>query len=151
MVWPLVAAMERYAPNGMVRRRARMIDKKYRTVIGEPTAVMKLLSATVMRLAAKEYAKVLFNPSFYRAKEEPFKRYIYDKSNDGDDDFPYRTEWPKKPSRKVRKDMALESMRYFFIEKAMRAKRFAHRRESDPTIDDYLIRLVKDQAFGFGL
>jgi hypothetical protein len=151
MVWPMLAAMERYAPNGMVRRRARMVDKKYHSIIGEPTAVMKLLSDTVIRLAAKEYAKIQLNPSFYRAKEEPFKRYIYDKTSDRDGDIPYRTEWPTKPSWQVRKDMAWESTRYFFLEKAMKAKRFARRTQSDPDIDDYLIGMVKDRAFGFGL
>ena len=151
MVWTLLAAMERFSPNGMVRRQARLIDKKYRSVIGEPTAVMKLLSGAVMKLAAKEYAKTVFNPSFYRAKEEPFKRYIYDKTNGRESAVPYRTEWPTRPSFEVRKDMASESMRYFFLEKAMKAKRLSSRSRSDPVIDDYLVGMVSDRAFGFGL
>jgi len=151
MVWTLLSAMERFSPNGMVRRRARIIDKKYRSVIGEPTAVMQLLSGAIMKLATKEYAKTLFNPSFYRAKEEPFKRYIYDKTKDSENPVPYRTEWPTKPSMKIRREMAKESMRYFFLEKAMKAKRFASRSQSDPVIDDYLTGMVSDRAFGFGL
>ncbi len=151
MVWTLLAAMERFSPNGMVRRRARMIDKKYHSVIGEPTAVMKFLSGAVLRLATKEYSKTVFNPSFYRAKEEPFKRYIYDKVNDGGSAVPYKTEWPTKPSLKVRKDMAKESMRYFFLEKAMKMIRLTSRTQSDPVIDDYLIGMVSDRAFGCGL
>jgi len=151
MIWTLLAAMERFAPNGIVRRRARMIDKKYHSIIGEPTAVMKLLSDTVIWLATKEYAKILKNPSFYRAKEEPFKRYIYNKPSDGDGHIPYVTEWPTKPSWQVRKDMAWESTRYFFLEKALKAKRFAGRTQSDPVIDDFLIGLVRDRAFGMGL
>jgi haloalkane dehalogenase len=151
MVWTLLAAMERFSPNGMVRRQARLIDKKYRSVIGEPTAVMKLLSGAVMKLAAKEYAKTVFNPSFYRAKEEPFKRYIYDKTNGRESAVPYRTEWPTRPSFQARKDMASESLRYFFLEKAMKAKRLSSRSRSDPVIDDYLVGMVSDRAFGFGL
>jgi hypothetical protein len=151
MIWTLLAAMERFAPNGIVRRRARMIDKKYHSIIGEPTAVMKLLSDTVIWLATKEYAKIQTNPSFYRAKEEPFKRYIYNKPSDGDGHIPYVTEWPTKPSWQVRKNMAWESIRYFFLEKALKAKRFAGRTQSDPVIDDFLIGLVRDRAFGMGL
>ena len=151
MVWTLLAAMERFSPNGMVRRQARLIDKKYRSVIGEPTAVMKLLSGAVMKLATKEYAKTVFNPSFYRAKEEPFKRYIYDKTNGREGAVPYRTEWPTRPSFQARKDMASESLRYFFLEKAMKAKRLSSRSRSDPVIDDYLVGMVSDRAFGFGL
>jgi hypothetical protein len=151
MMWTFLPAMERYAPNGMVRRRARMIDKKYRSVIGEPSAVMKLLSDTVLRLASKEYARQLYNPSSFRPKEEPFKRYIYDKTNNGDSAFPYKTEWPTKPSWKVRREKDWESVRYFALEKAMKLKRMASRGQSDPLIDDFLIGLVSDRAFGFGL
>ena len=151
MVWTLLAAMEKYSPNGIVRRQARMIDKKYRSVIGEPTAVMRLMSDLVLGLAGKEYAKTVFNPSFYRAKEEPFKRYVYDKTGNGESPIPYRTEWPTPPSLKVRKDMAVESVRYFALEKALKAKRLTSRRQSDALIDDYLIGMVSDRAFGFGL
>jgi haloalkane dehalogenase len=151
MVWTLLAAMERYSPNGIVRRRARQVDKKYRSLIGDPTAVMKFMSGALMRLAAKEYSKTLFNPSFYRAKEEPFKRYVYDKTASLDDAVPYTTEWPTGPSWRVRRDMGREAIRYFVLEKAMKAKQRASRAQSDPVIDDYLVGMVSDRAFGFGL
>jgi hypothetical protein len=151
MVWTLLGAMEKYSPNGIVRRQARMADKRYRTIIGEPTPVMTLMSDLVVRLAGKEYAKTVFNPSFYRAKEEPFKRYVYDRSGNGDSALPYTTEWPGGRTFKVRKAMAFESMRYFALEKALKAKRATSRSKSDPLIDDYLIGMVSDRAFGFGL
>jgi hypothetical protein len=150
MVWTLLAAMGRYSPNGIVRRQARMADKRYREVIGEPTPVMTLMSDLVLKLAGREYAKTIFNPSFYRAKEEPFKRYTYDRTND-DAPIPYKTEWPGGRSFKVRREMAVEAARYFALEKALKAKRAATRRRSDPLIDDYLIGMVSDRAFGFGL
>jgi hypothetical protein len=151
MVWTLLAAMEQFSPNGIVRRRARVIDRKYRSVIGEPTAVMRLLSGIILRLAAREYARTVFNPSFYRAKEEPFKRYTYDKVDRCESAVPYRTEWPTPPSWTVRREMASEAVRYFFLEKAMKARRIASRGLSDRVIDDYLIGMVTDRAFGFGL
>jgi hypothetical protein len=151
MLWTLLGAMERYAPNGMVRRRARMVDRKYRAVIGEPTAVMELLAKMLLRLSGREYAKSLTNPSFYSAKEEPFKRYVYDKPAGGNGDVPYRTEWPTRPSGAVRRQMAGESVRYFFLEKALKARRFAARGRGDAVIDEYLVGMVSDRAFGFGL
>ena len=151
MLWTLLAAMEKYAPNGMVRRKAQKIDKLYRSVIGEPTGVMVLLSGIITRLAGKEYRKLLLDPSFYKPKEEPFKRYHYDKPGVSGDTIPYRTEWPSRPSSGVRKQMAGESIRYFFLEELMKAKRMASRKSSDSLIDDYLIGMVSDRAFGFGL
>jgi hypothetical protein len=151
MVWTLLAAMEKYSPNGIVRRQARMIDRRYRSIIGEPTAVMTLMSDLVLRLAGKEYARTIFNPSFYRAKEEPFKRYVYDKAGNGDRPIPYTTEWPGGRTFKVRKNMAIETMRYFALEKALKARRATARGRSDPLIDDYLIGMVSARAFGFGL
>ena len=68
MLWTLLAAMEKYAPNGMVRRKAQKMDKMYRSVIGEPTGVMVLLSGIITRLAGKEYRKLLLDPSFYKPK-----------------------------------------------------------------------------------
>ena len=65
--------------------------------------------------------------------------------------IPYKTEWPGGRTFKVRKAMAVEAMRYFALEKALKAKRAATRGRSDPLIDDYLIGMVSDRAFGFGL
>ncbi len=151
MLWALLGAIGRYAPNGMVRHRVRMVDRKYRSVVGEPTAVMELLSKAVLWLSRREHAKVMADPSFYRAKEEPFKRYVYDKPAAGNGDVPYRTEWPTKPSGAVRRQMAGESVRYFFLEKALKARRLATPGKGDAIIDDYLVGMVSDRAFGFGL
>ncbi|MGA2823701.1 MAG: hypothetical protein ABSE72_09270 [Bacteroidales bacterium] len=151
MLWTLVPAMEKYAPNGMVRRKAQKIDKMYRTVIGEPTGVMNLLSVIITKLAGKEYRKLLLDPSFYKPKVEPFKRYTYRKPNNDDDSVPYRTEWPAKPPYNVRKQMAAESFKYFFLEKTMKAKRLSSGKNRDDLIDDYLIGMVSNRAFGFGL
>jgi hypothetical protein len=151
MLWTLLAAMEKYAPNGMVRRKAQKIDKLYRSVIGEPTGVMVLLSGILTKLAGQEYRKLLLDPSFYKPKEEPFKRYTYQKQNGNDDSVPYMTEWPGKPSFDIRRKMAEESIRYFFLEKAMKAKRTFSGKKKDPLIDDYLVGMVSQRAFGFGL
>jgi hypothetical protein len=151
MVWTLLEAMEQFAPNGIVRRRVKQTGKKYIEIIGEPTPIMQYLSKNILRLASKEYMEQLSNPSFYRPKVEPFKKYIYHKSSNGDQDIPYKTEWPTKPSFKVKKDMLSESFRYFALEQMMKLKRSTSRSNSDPIIDDYLMGMVNRRAFGFGL
>lgn len=151
MVWTLLPAMERFAPNGIVRRRARQIDKKYRTTIGQPTAIMELLAQAILRLSRREHERLLHNPSHYRPKEEPFKRYVYDKKCNSDGDIPYVTEWPSRPSQQTRRAMTREALRYFFLDKAMRIRRATSRGRSDPIIDDYLMALVSKRSFGFGL
>lgn len=151
MVWTLLAAMEKFAPNGIVRRRARQADKRFRMVIGEPTPVMKLLSDIVLSLASKEYKKWIINPSMYKAKEEPFKRYTYDKNPVNGSPLPYKTEWPGKKTLKTRKQMLREEILYLFLEKAMKTKRRLNKRKTDEVIDSYLIGLVSNRAFGFGL
>jgi hypothetical protein len=151
MLWTLLAAMEKYAPNGIVRRKAQKIDKYYRSLLGEPTGVMVLLSGILTRLAGREYRKLLLDPSFYKPKEEPFKRYTYWKQDIPDDSIPFETEWPGKPAFDTRKMMAEESVRYFFLEKALKLNRAFSGKNKDPLIDDYLIRMVSDRAFGFGL
>jgi hypothetical protein len=151
MAWTLLPAMERLAPNGIVRRRARQIDRKYRATIGEPTAVMQLVAAIVLRLAQHDHARLLYNPSHYRPKEEPFKRYVYEKRAPEGADVPYRTEWPGRRPFRVWRAMAGESVRYFVLDQAMRLRRATSGARRDPVIDDYLLGMVSDRAFGFGL
>lgn len=151
MLWTLLAAMEQFAPNGIVRRRVRQADRRYRTVIGEPTAVMQLMSRAALHLARREHRRLLYDPSYHHAKEEPFKRYTYEEGPIGDGAVPYRTEWPGRPSREVRRQMARESGRYFLLDKALRLRRATAGARVDPLIDDYLIDMVRDHAFGFGL
>lgn len=151
MVWSLMAAMERFAPNGIVRRKVQQIDKKYREIIGEPTPIMKSLSKIVVKLATQEYKGQLNNPSHYRPKTEPFKRYIYNKSDSVNSDIPYQTEWPTNRTFKVWKDMSFENIRYIMLEQMMRVKRAAQPKKSDPIIDNYLLGMIDRHAFGFGL
>jgi hypothetical protein len=112
---------------------------------------MQYLSKNILRLASDEYRKQLRNPSFYRPKTEPFKKYIYHKASNGDEDIPYTTEWPTQPSFKVRKEMFSENLRYFALEQMIKLKRSTSKSKSDPVIDNYLMGMVNRRAFGFGL
>jgi len=151
MLWTLLTAIERFAPNGIVRRKVQQIGKKYIAVIGEPTPIMQYLSKKVLRLATREYMNSIKNPAFVRPKIEPTKKYCYTKSNNGNGDIPYSTEWLTNPSFKVGKDMAIENLRYFALERVMKVKRLVSRDKFDPVIDGYLLGMVERKAFGFGL
>ncbi len=151
MLWTLLASIYKYAPNGIVRRRAHQVDKFYRSTIGEPSAIMKLLSNIILRLSGKEYHQLLLDPSFHKPKEEPFKRYIYEKNGNSVNSVPYKTEWPSKPHPAVRRQMILESLRYLLLEEMIRTKRFFAGENRDPLIDNYLTDMIKGRAFGFGL
>ena len=104
-----------------------------------------------VNVAAKDYARLVLDPSYYRPKEEPFKRYVYGKSGDRGGTVPYRTEWPGRRSWATRRVQAWESVRYVLLEKAMKTRRLVSRGRSDPVIDDCLIAMVSNRAFGFGL
>jgi len=150
MIWTLIHAMDRFAPNGVVRRRVRKIDEKYRAVIGEPTPVMEVLARGIEGLATVYKAKNFFDPFNRNPKEEPFKRYTYDKPAGTNGDIPYRTEWPTRPSLRTRLAMEQEDLKFIALDRALKGIRFGLRRKTDPDIDDYLIRLVRSFAFGFG-
>ena len=150
MIWTLLHAMDRFAPNGVVRRRVRKIDAKYRAVIGEPTPVMETLGRALEALATGHKAKNFFDPFNRHPKEEPFKRYTYEKTNSRNGDIPYRTEWPTRPPLGTRMAMQYEEAKFTALDAALKGVRLGRWRQRDPDIDDYLIQLIRSSAFGFG-
>ncbi len=100
--------------------------------------------ATVFKL------KNLFDPLNRNPKEEPFKRYIYDKDNPESGDIPYRTEWPSKIPAKTRMAMQAEAVKARILGQAVKGVRFSQWRKSDPEIDDYLITKISGQVFSVG-
>jgi hypothetical protein len=151
LIWALLPAMQRFAPNGVVRRRARRTDQSFRAVIGEPTPVMKVLAKTVLALATVERGRMVIDPSWPGPKEEPFKRYTFDKDPARDGLMPYRTEWPSRPKRAIRLAMRREEWRYAALEKALKVTQFGAGTKGCALIDEHLIELVSSRSFGFGL
>lgn len=150
LFWCFLRALDRYLPNGIVRRRARKIDEKYRTLIGEPTQSMKALASAVEGLATAFKISEVFDPLNRHPKEEPFKRYIYDKSVSSNGEVPYRTEMPTPVSLKVKMEMQREKLGYALMEKTMQAMQKLSPAKGDPEIDDYLTGLIRNCSFGFG-
>lgn len=173
ILWTSLRAMERYAPNGVVRRRVNKVDEKYRAIIGEPTAVMETLARS-MELAVSMYkVRSFFDDMNRHPKEEPFKRYIYDKpngangtghakgakasngangtngSNGHGSPVPYRIEAPP-PSPKIAREMARSHGASGVLKAALRTVRLVKRDKSNPEIDDYLIERISKGWLGFG-
>jgi haloalkane dehalogenase len=148
MMWTQLRAMDRFAPNGVVRRRVRKIDEKYRQTIGEPTPSMQALSKGAELLATAYKVRDYVDPFNRHPKQEPFKRYIYEKPSNGG--VPYRTEFPGKTAWSTRSKMRREALRYQVLNAAIAGLRLGAGHRGDPEIDEHLRFLVKNNAWGFG-
>ncbi len=149
ILWTNLYALDRFAPNGVVRRRVRKIDEKYRSLLGEPTPTMKVLGRATEVLATLFQAKESFDPMNRHPKEEPYKRYIYSKNGNNGSPIPYRTEMPHQPvsvrAGKLQADMVSSTLAM-----AMKTARFTLAQKGDPEIDDYLISRLETGWLGLG-
>ncbi len=150
MLWTNIRALERYAPNGIVRRRVIKLDDRYRQLFGEPTAVQDALSRSIEAMVTVHRIKEVFDPMNRHPKEEPFKRYLYDKgSGDSERATPYRTEMPAPPPD-VRRAMDREQRVNGILGQALKAVRLGRWRKGDREIDDYIIQRISAGWMGFG-
>ncbi len=148
LIWNLLYAMDRFAPNGIVRRRVRKTDEKYRKYIGEPTPLMQTTARTLEALATAFKVKDFFDPINMHPKEEPFKRYVYNNNGtNGNSAVPYTTEWPTKPSAGDSASMKFNDIKFSLAEKIMKAARVVKRGKGDPIIDEYIMDTVKKRNF----
>jgi hypothetical protein len=139
ILWHLIPAMDRFAPNGVVRRRVRKTDEKYRNLIGEPTPLMKYLSGVVEKLAIKFKKETKFDPFNRYPKEEPFKMYLYEKDGKiSKRATPYKTIAPtKRPF-----EMKYTALRFNILSQILKFKR-----KKDKELDNYIIKSVKSRNF----
>ncbi len=144
MLWNMVYAMDRFAPNGVVRRRVLKIDEKYRELIGEPTPVQELVAKKFESLA-KDFKMKNTWDSFNRyPKEEPAKRYLYPKNKTlKDNDIPYHTELLSK----IPFSMKSNNFRYFLRGNLLKIFRKLKSSKSNPIIDDYIIKAIRERNF----
>jgi hypothetical protein len=140
------SAMYRFAPNGVVRRRVEKMRQRYKEVIGEPTPCMKVADRYTNFVATRWKKKDHFNPFNQYPKEEPFKRYIYDKQNTNGE-IPYRTEYPQTKGLRTRFQMFREVARFKALAFALMSVKKLLFWKSDPELDDYLIEAVRHRTF----
>ncbi|MHA2006304.1 MAG: B12-binding domain-containing radical SAM protein [Promethearchaeota archaeon] len=144
--WEMLGAMDRFAPNGVVRRRVHKADERFRDLIGEPTPMMKKLSKSIEQRAVKFKKKHLFEPYNRYPREEPAKRYLYNKdSSIKDDDIPYTTEYPNKIPKKVRRAMKMNNFKYKFLSKLLSAR---YKVKSNKNINELDKILLSGKGFG---
>jgi len=148
LLWNLLYAMDRFAPNGVVRRRVRKIDEMYRKLIGEPTPMMEYLGNLVEKLAKKFYIKNVLDPFNRYPKEEPYKQYIYNKDGAPKEDaIPYKTVFPTRRSLKTWKSMTWNDIRFSFLTQVLKTIRTFKGSNGMKEIDRYLINTIKTQNF----
>lgn len=148
--WTMLYAIERFAPNGVVRRRIRKLDEKFRAIIGEPTPVMETMGRSVEVLATAYKAKEFFDPLNRHPKEEPFKKYIYDQKKNGNGAVPYRTEWPNGFPLNTRLAIKAEEWKNDLISTVLKTVKYSRWKKSDPEIDDFIIQSAQLRAMSAG-
>ena len=150
MLWTTLRGMDRFAPNGVVRRRVRKADARFRSVIGEPTPVMRATARALDGLMTATMVQEFLDPINRHPKEEPCKRYFYDKGDDAPDGpVPYRTETDR-PTGRVALNMGIEGLTSRLLGRALAGVRLGLRRDGDRDIDDYLVRRISQGQLGFG-
>ncbi len=143
LVWLLLQPLDRFAPNGVVRRRVRKADERFRQLFGEPTAVMKAASMVLDSRAIRFYIKEMFDPLNRHPKEEPCKKYIYDKKRNNSA-VPYRTE-RKSPSLKTWMEIRDMNLRHEMYEHLL--KNLKHVSKSDEDIDNYIVERMQARSY----
>ncbi len=147
--WSMLGAMERFAPNGVVRRRVIKTDERFRDLIGEPTPMMELVSRSVEQSALKFKMKHMFDPWNRRPREEPGKRYRYEKDGSiKDDDIPYMTEYLNKTPRKVRREMKMNNFKYKLINKFLSTRYRFKSSKRISELDDIMLKNIRGQSYG---
>jgi haloalkane dehalogenase len=145
--WIMLGAMDRFAPNGVVRRRVHKTDEKFRELFGEPTPMMELLSRSIEQRAVKFKIKNMWDPFNRYPREEPCKQYLYEKDGSiKDDDIPYKTEYPNKIPRKIRREMKRNNFKYKLLTKFLKTKYKV--KSTSNELDNILLKSLMGQSYG---
>ncbi len=78
-IYPILKSMEIYAPNNIVRKRMKELRRMYARVCGEPTSFQKILERLFIGRAGIEKLLDVAYPRDNILKEEPSRKYIYNK------------------------------------------------------------------------
>jgi hypothetical protein len=93
--------------------------------------------------------KHLFDPFGRRPREEPAKRYLYNKDESiKDDDIPYITEYPNPIPKKVRKDMRRSNLKYKLINKYLNYKYRVKSTKKLGELDEITLNNIRGQSYG---
>ena len=147
--WLAIGAMDRFAPNGVVRRRVIKTDERFRDLIGEPTPMMELISRSIEQSAMKFKMKHMYDPFNRKPREQPAKKYFYEKDGSiKDDDIPYITEYPNKIPRKTRRALKLHNVKYNLIGKVLSTRYRVKSKKRKRELDQIILNFLKGQGYG---
>lgn len=96
-LYPTIKSCEHFAPNGLVRRKIRQLEERYLRNFGRPNPSQVIQANYVWLKALQE--KLLRSLFAYDRgpKQEPFKKFIYEK-NGKKDGPPYKLLYPQESS-----------------------------------------------------
>lgn len=107
--YPMLAAMERFAPNGRVRKMVRETEQRWKNNFGEPPTFLKVLSRYAEIKATWATLKEIVNPLNRHIRIPPAKRYhFFGKDIKDDGSLPYRKEYLNEDPL-YNRDMKLQS------------------------------------------
>jgi len=92
--FPILKALEIYAPNSTVRKKMKETRRMYIRLLGEPTAFQRALEQAFTLNAGVARLWDLLYPSDNRLVEEAFKRYRYEKPCPAYPACPYQVAYP---------------------------------------------------------
>jgi hypothetical protein len=145
--WSMLGAMERFAPNGVVRRRVFKADERFRELFGEPTKTMELISKGIEKRALKFKMKHMFDPWNRRPREEPAKTYLYNKDKSiKDDDIPYITKYPNKIPRKIQREMRMNNFKFNLMNRFLR--RMVRKKSEKSDLDELMLDYLEKRSYG---
>ncbi len=95
-IFPLLKAMEIYAPNNIVRKRMKDLFREYIRLFGPPSSFQKAAEKALVGLSGYTKFKDLFYPQDNNIGSETFKKYTYNKPGPKWPDCPYMVDYPKR-------------------------------------------------------
>lgn len=146
-LYSMLGAMDRFAPNGVVRRRVIKAEERFRDLIGKPTPLMELISSSLEQKALKFKKKHMFDPFNRRPREEPAKIYLYEKDGSiKDEDIPYKTIYPNEIPKNIKEEM--EASENFY--KNIAESYMTPGRKSMVTndLDEVIINNIEERSYG---
>jgi len=92
--YPMLAAMERFAPNGRVRKMIKETEQQWKNHFGEPPTLLKVVSKFVEIKSSWATLREIVDPMNRHIRVPPAKRYHYfGKDIKDDGSIPYRKEY----------------------------------------------------------
>jgi len=105
----MIPALERFAPNGRVRKMVHELEERWKQHFGEPSTVLKVQSRYTELKAAWAKVKETVDPANRHIKIPPAKRYHYfGKDIKDDGSLPYRKEYLNEDPNYIR-DMKIQA------------------------------------------